>query len=213
MQFHELAATFCLSAALMTAVHAQTRAITGGGGQHANKPRPAAAALPGDIELIPIQVQLRVPLGPPAGARPTHPQTPDMTPSPPLALSVRAATAAIDACTADGWRVGVAVTDAAGDLRVGLAADGVSPDRVYTAIRKDIAAAAFGVPTRALRQTMPSNPRMLAHLTSDMSVLPGAVPLIVHGHVIGAVGASGALAFEEEKCALIGAQIIDAGMK
>lgn len=117
------------------------------------------------------------------------------------------------AADADGWCVGVAVTDAAGDLRVGLAADGVSPDRVYTAIRKDIAAAAFGAPTRTLRRAMSSNPQMLARLTPVMSVLPGAVPLIVHGHVIGAVGASGAMAFEEEKCALIGARIIESGLK
>lgn len=206
-----LLAACCTSALLLTAAHARTP--TTGGAPHAAKPRPAAAALPGDIELIPIQVQLHVPLGPPAGTPPTHAQASDTTPSPPLDLSLKAAKGAIDACTADGWRVGVAVTDAAGHLRVGLAADGVSPDRVYTAIRKDVAAAAFGVPTRSLRKTLPGNPRMLARVKPDMSVLPGAVPIIVHDQVLGAVGASGAMAFEEEKCALIGARIIEAGLK
>lgn len=201
----------CISVLTLSAAQARTPAAAVG--RQASRPRPAAAALPGDIELIPIQVQLHVPLGPPAGTPPTHAQAPDSTPSPSLDLSLKAAKAAIDACTADGWRVGVAVTDAAGHLRVGLAADGVSPDRVYTAIRKDIAAAAFGVPTRSLRKTMPSTPSMLARLQPDMSVLPGAVPLIVHGRVIGAVGASGAMAFEEEKCALVGARIIEAGLK
>lgn len=211
MRIDKLAATCCISALVMAAAYAQPATVAG---RHpTNKPRPAVAALPGDIQLIPIRVQLHVPLGPPAGTPPNHPQTPDTTPSPPLALSIKAATAAINACTADGWRVGVAVTDAAGDLRVGLAADGVSPDRVYTAIRKDVAAAAFGVRTRSLRSTLSSNKAMLARLTPAMSVLPGGVPLIVHGRVIGAVAASGAMAFEEEKCALVGAHMIEAGMK
>lgn len=211
MSFRELAAASCASMLLLAAAYARTPVTARA--QRPSTPRPATAALPGDIELIPIHVQLHVPLGPPAGTPPTHAQAPDTTPSPPLDLSLKAAKAAIDACTADGWRVGVAVTDAAGHLRVGLAADGVSPDRVYTAIRKDITAAAFGVPTRTLRQTLPSSPEMMARVKPGMSVLPGAVPLIVHGRVIGAVGASGAMAFEEEKCALVGARIVEAGLK
>jgi uncharacterized protein GlcG (DUF336 family) len=208
----KLTAACFVSALMLSAAQAQTRAITTNGGGAA-RARPALAALPGDLQLPPIQVQLHVRLGPPAGTPPRQVQSPDTTPAAPLNLSLKAAKAAIEACTADGWRVGVAVTDAAGDLRVGLAANGASPRRVYTAIRKDIAAAAFGVPTRALRRTMPGTPAMLARLKPDMSVLPGAVPLIVGGRVIGAIGASGAMAYEEEKCAIIGARIIESGFK
>jgi uncharacterized protein GlcG (DUF336 family) len=100
--------------------------------------------------------------------------------------------------------VGVAVTDAAGHLKVGLSADGVSPDRVYTALRKDITAATLKLPTLALREKLASDPALMAQIKPNMSVLPGAIPIVAGDRVIGAIAASGAMAYEEEGCVKIG---------
>jgi uncharacterized protein GlcG (DUF336 family) len=171
------------------------------------------AAMPGDIVLPTLDEQLHVPLGPPAGTRPTHVPAADPTPSPPLELALEAAKTAVDTCAADGYRVGVAVTDAEGHLRAGLAADGVSPDRVYTAVRKSITAAKFKMPTRTLRDVLPNNPAMMAQITPAMAVLPGAIPIMVGNRVIGAIGASGTMAYEEEKCVTVGLQKIQSRLK
>jgi len=181
-----------------------------------NRPPPALispAAMPGDIVLPTVEEQLHVPLGPPAGTRPTRVPPAYPTPSPPLDLALEAAKAAIDSCAADGYRVGVAVTDAEGHIRVGLAADGVSPDRVYTAVRKSLSAATFKVPTRALRDTMPNNPELLSQVKPAMAVLPGGIPIMVDGRVIGGMASSGATAYEEEKCVNAGLDKIRSRLK
>ena len=94
-----------------------------------------------------------------------------------------------------------------------LAADGVAPNRVYMALRKDITAAAFGISTVALREKIAADPSLLKQLKPNMSVLPGGMPILVEGRVVGAIASSGAFAYEEEKCVRAGLQEIQAQLK
>jgi uncharacterized protein GlcG (DUF336 family) len=125
-----------------------------------------------------------------------------------MELALEAAHTAILTCLADGYRIGVAVTDANGQILVGLAADGAAPGRVYTAVRKDLTAAAFKMPTSLLREKFLANPALLAQLKPNMSVFPGALPIMIGDQVLGAIGGSGGTIYEEEHCARAGAEKI-----
>jgi len=173
------------------------------------------AAFPGDVSGsgAPNEQQLHVPLGPPAGTHAQGLPPPDPTPGPPLNLAVEAAQAAVNACLADGYRVGVAVTDTAGHLKAALSADGVIPSRVYIAIRKDVTVVTFGQSTLSLREKFLSDPALMARVKPNMSLLPGGMPIMVGDRLVGAIASSGAEAYEEEKCDRAGLQKIQKRLK
>jgi uncharacterized protein GlcG (DUF336 family) len=175
-------------------------------------PGPNPTGLPGDSPLPSIEFQLHATAGPHPGIG-TQPETHNATPGPPVALALEAARAALDACTAKGFRIGVAVTDSAGQLRVGIAADGGSPGRIFTAVRKDLAAIAFKMPTSAARAMILANPTLLATLKPNMSIFPGAVPIMVGERVLGAIAASGATGDQEEQCATLGLKRIQGRLR
>jgi uncharacterized protein GlcG (DUF336 family) len=122
--------------------------------------------------------------------------------------------AALEACARDGLRVGVAVTDSAGTLQLGLTADGATPGRIFMATRKDIAALAFKSPTSVVQQKLrDKDAAALAALKPNMVVYPGAVPLMAGERVLGAIGASGATGEQDQACAAAGAAKIQARLK
>jgi len=177
---------------------------------------PAPTALPGDaaMPVDSIDFQLHVSMGPAAGPRPnTETATAAAKPNMPLDLALEAAMTAIESCRADGYSVAVAVTDDAGQLLVGMSGDGVAPGRVYIAVRKDLAAVVFKVPTSALRTRIPADPVMRSQIKPNMSVLPGAIPIMIGDRAVGAIGTSGAYGNEEEKCAREGVEKIKARLK
>jgi uncharacterized protein GlcG (DUF336 family) len=202
-------ATLCFSFILTApvALNAQTPA----GMPPENAPS-APEALPGDVPLPSVDVQLSVPLRPPTGKAP---QSRTVTASSKLTLdlAMEAANAAINACLADGYRVGVAVTDETGQIRVGLAANGAAHGRVYTAVRKDVTAVTFKLPTSAVRDKMAVDPSLRAQFKPNMVVFAGAVPLMAGDSLLGAIAASGASSNQDEKCARIGAEKIQARLK
>ena len=159
--------------------------------------------MPGDSPMPGIDFQLSVSAAPSA-ANAHAQEKPVPPPAIPMALALEAAQAAIASCSADGFRVGVAVTDESGNLIVGMNADGAAPSRAYTAVRKAMTAAVFKDKNSALQSRFLADPAMRARITSAMSVFPGAVPIKVGDKVLGAVGASGATGYEEEKCASAG---------
>lgn len=185
----------CLAAILLSSAAWEARAQIA----------PDPTRLPGDLPPPPLAVLLHPPTN-----RPLEPA--DTTPAPPMALALEAAQAAIAACAVDHLRIGVAVTDAAGQLRVGLTAEGVAPGAIYHAVRKDLAAITFRAPTSEVQARFRSDPATPG-LESNMTVNPGAVPLIVDDRVIGAIGASGATAQQDEACASAGAARIKDRLK
>lgn len=130
------------------------------------------------------------------------------TPGPSLSQSVEAARAAVDTCAAAGFRIGVAVIDSVGEARALLTADGTDGSHAYVAVRKALVALRFEMPSSKASELVPKDPELLARVTPNMFVAGGAVPIIVSGETIGAIGVSGARGAapgqQDELCAAAG---------
>jgi uncharacterized protein GlcG (DUF336 family) len=171
------------------------------------------AALPGDFADMTQAGQLTVGLGPPAGTRSTRPPLIDTTPSPGADLALEAVQAVVTSCAEDGYVVAAAVTDAAGKLKAALAPDGTRTNGVYMALRKDVTVVAFRMSTLELREKIAKEPSMMSQVKPNMALLPGGLPIMKGDVLVGAISASGAAAYEEEKCARAGLQKIQARLK
>ena len=150
-------------------------------------------ALPGDV-LPPFGM-----VGPDGALTPTPhelppgivlgPNRPPETtaPGPSLAVSTRAAQAAVAACRAAGYRIGVAVIDSAGQARVLLNGDGTDGSHGFVAMRKAEAALAFDMPSSEASDRAQQDQAMLKRVTPAMLLDGGAVPIRAHGRLIGAI--------------------------
>ncbi len=155
------------------------------------------AALPGDMPPPALSVMLRPPSG-----RPLPP--PDTTPAVPEALALEAVTTALKTCTDQSLRVGVALTDSQGHLRVGLSGDGTGGAAVYGAVRKDLSALEFRQPTSVVQERLRADATLASRVKPNMEVRPGAVPIIGPSGVLGALAVDGATAQQDESCAAAG---------
>lgn len=149
-------------------------------------------------------------LQPPPVPSPGHPG-PDMrnkVPGPTFIQALAMAQAALASCTAHGQNVGVAVIDSSGQPRIGLVADGALGGNVYTAVRKGLAALAFGEPTSRVSAHLQHGGIRATQITADMVPWAGAVPFRRHGKIIGAIAVSGAASSLDEACAKAGAAVM-----
>lgn len=138
-------------------------------------------------------------------------------PGPSLVLAVEAAQAAMSACGAQGYRVGVAVIDSAGEARVMLTADGADGSHVFVAMRKALTALEFKVKSSEASESVLRDKASLARVKPNMFVMAGAVPIFSGAVAIGAIGVSGAAGMPfghlDEVCAAAGVQKIRLGLK
>jgi uncharacterized protein GlcG (DUF336 family) len=129
-------------------------------------------------------------------------------PGPSMSQAIEAARAAVDTCAAAGYRIGVAVIDSVGEARALLSADGSDGSHVYVAVRKALVALRFEMPSSKASELVPKDPELLARVTPNMFVTGGAVPIMVSGETIGAIGVSGArggvMGQQDEICAAAG---------
>lgn len=196
------------SVALMLAANASAQSDHAAPTQNPANPQ----AMPGDFFDIPQSVQVKVPLGPPAGPNPRpSASAPAPVPGPGLPLAVVAAQAAEASCRADGYTVAVAVTDSAGNLKAALAPDGTRSNGVYMAMHKALTVVGFRMSTLDLRAKIEADPSVMAQVKPNMSLLPGGLPIFRDKVFIGAIATSGAAAHEEEKCAQAGIAALLAG--
>lgn len=162
-------------------------------------------ALPGD-NLPPSLAAVTAPPQPinPNATRPSPP------PSPSLEKALQAAQAALAKCKADGYDVGVAVSNSVGGMIVGIQSEAAFPGRVYNAARKNLVAIEFGKPNSVVRDRLRAGDfATLARVKPNMTLLPGALPLYTEGKLIGAIGVSGAPGGErDEVCAVAGAAVL-----
>ena len=156
--------------------------------------------LPSDAPPPPMARMLAPPARPVPGAVPGI-VAPDSTPALPMDVAVDLARAAIAACATEGLRVGAAVSDSAGNLRVGLTGDGARPGRIFTASRKNVGVIAFGLPTSDIQAKLRADPALLAEVKPNMAVMPGGIPIMSGGKIIGALAVSGATSLQDEDCA------------
>lgn len=126
-----------------------------------------------------------------------------------LARAERAARAALAKAGAMGIGMTVSVVDEAGRLVVTLKGDGTGFLTTETSRAKAVAAVAFRRSTRELVELQKSNPVFFAAVPaiSRSEALPstGAVPILVDGRVIGAIGCGGGSPDEDHECATAGA--------
>jgi len=135
---------------------------------------------------------------------------------PSLDLALEAAQATLADCTARGHRVGVSVVDAAGVLKVALAADGASSRGVQSGNNKAVTALTFKLPSGQVGEQIKTDADLAARVAANPSFnsRAGGVLLQVGGEVIGAIGVGGARGSEnDEACALTGVKKIQDRLK
>jgi uncharacterized protein GlcG (DUF336 family) len=129
-----------------------------------------------------------------------------------LEIADRAARAALARAAAMGIGMTVCVVDEAGRLVVSMKGDRTGFLTTESSRAKAVAAAAFKRPTRELAEMQKTNPVFWSAVPamSRGEALPstGAVPIVVGGRVIGAIGCGGGSPDEDHDCASAGAAAV-----
>jgi glc operon protein GlcG len=106
-------------------------------------------------------------------------------------------------------QISASVCDVGGHLGAFSRMDGASWATIYGAHGKAIASAATGAPSGRIPANLPVMQR-INELTGDRMVYSqGAVPIVFDGQLIGAIGAGGGTAEQDEECAIAGAAVLD----
>ena len=126
-------------------------------------------------------------------------------------LTLEAARNALAAAEAEagrnGWRVSVAVVDAAGELVAFHRMDEAMPTSAQIAQGKARTAARWRRPTRALDSTLAAGRTAILAFEGTIPV-EGGVPIVVNGRVVGGVGVSGVTSQQDAQCARAGAAAV-----
>ena len=123
-----------------------------------------------------------------------------------LSLATQIANAALEACRAKNFKVGVAVVDRGGHVLIAMRDDGTAHHVIELAERKAYTARIFRQTTREFVERIINNPRSqgLKDTTGALASF-GGVPIKVGDDTIGGVGVSGAPGGpNDEGCAAAG---------
>ncbi|HWE75287.1 MAG TPA: heme-binding protein [Stellaceae bacterium] len=126
----------------------------------------------------------------PAPAQQAAPQAPTPYGLPiDLALARKAADAAVAKAKATGFPSAVAIVGPAGELIFLEKMDNANNSTSELAIRKASGAAAFRRPTKLFEDQLAQRP-----VVGQLGVIAvgGGIPIIIRGHIVGAIGSSGA---------------------
>jgi uncharacterized protein GlcG (DUF336 family) len=135
---------------------------------------------------------------------------------PALDVALEAAQVALATCTANGYKVGVTVVDSAGIQKVVLAADGASQRGVESGAGKAFTVITFKTSSATVAHQAETDKDLAARLAADpkQRARAGALPLVVAGEVIGAIGVGGAPGGEkDEACAAAGIEKVKDRLK
>ncbi len=139
---------------------------------------------------------------------PTAAQTPvPAARGPAVNLALEAAQTALATCQANGYKVGVSVVDSAGVVRVALASDGAPQRAVESGNGKAFTVITYKTSSAEVAKKAEKDPDLTAKLNADpkQRARAGALPLLVAGEVIGAIGVGGAPGGDkDEACAAAG---------
>lgn len=127
------------------------------------------------------------------------------------AINAEGAKAALAAAEAEarknGWELSIAVVDPAGELVAFLRMDGASFASVQTALGKARTAGRYRRPTQVFDSLINSGRYNMLNM-ENMMPLEGAVPIVLGGVVVGAIGASGATSAQDAVAARAGAAVV-----
>jgi glc operon protein GlcG len=106
----------------------------------------------------------------------------------------RALDAAVTRADEMGAKVGIAILDAGGHVRVLVRLDGANLFAADWALGKALTAVSSGMPTDEFRRFAAGDPAVLAAVSArpGFNVLPGGVPIRVDDLIAGAIGVAGA---------------------
>lgn len=123
-----------------------------------------------------------------------------------LALANEAAAAALQFCTAQTWKVSVAVVDRAGQLKVLLRADDASAHTIDSSRRKAYTAASLRENTSIMLERVQKTPGAATlPMIDGFLILGGGMPIRAGDEVIGAIGIGGAPGGHlDDQCAEVG---------
>jgi len=124
-----------------------------------------------------------------------------------IRLAKRAAAAALAHAGPLGWQVAIAVVDDGGRLMYFERSDDVSWGSGAVALAKAESAAAYRRGTLVFDQRLGGG-RMAVLGQPHAFPIEGGVPLMLHGHCVGAIGASGALAKQDTELCEAGARAL-----
>jgi uncharacterized protein GlcG (DUF336 family) len=101
----------------------------------------------------------------------------------------------------------VAVVDSAGHLLASQRMDGAALGAMQLAVGKAFTAASWATPSGEFRESTQPGGDDWGWNTTDprIVVYAGGIPLLVDGELVGAIGASGGTAGEDEECVLAAA--------
>lgn len=119
------------------------------------------------------------------------------------------AAAAVEEATQRGWPFSIAVTDPSGDLVYLERMDGVHVASWTIAMEKARTAARYRRPTKVFFDAIESGRTFLMTLSPSLVAVPGGIPIIDGGRIIGAIGASGGTGEQDELIAQRGVAIFE----
>jgi uncharacterized protein GlcG (DUF336 family) len=125
----------------------------------------------------------------------------------PLDLALQAATAALEECEDQGYRVAVTVVDQAGVEKVVLKGDRAGPHTLGSSFKKAFTAASLGSVTAGLVDRVTKDPTLegLASMDERILLLGGGLPIRVNDEIVGGIGVGGAPSgLIDETCAQAG---------
>lgn len=134
----------------------------------------------------------------------------------PVYLAAKAAQAGMEKCTADGYRVSVAVVDRAGVLRALVREDGAGPHTVDSSRKKAYTSASLKRSTGELAELVAKMPAVqgLQDMNENILILGGGLPIEMGGEVVGGIGVGGAPGGHlDAACAQAGLESIGAAPK
>jgi uncharacterized protein GlcG (DUF336 family) len=120
-------------------------------------------------------------------------------------MGITIAQTALATCTANGYRVSVAVLGRNGEI---------GPHTLENSMRKAYTARTFRVPSGEIVQRVKENPQYFGIHLSNVIAAQGGLPINVGDDTIGSVGVSGAPGGEkDEACAKAGIEKVAAELK
>ncbi len=125
-----------------------------------------------------------------------------------------AATAALEQCRKDGYKVTVTVLNRAGRTAVVLHDDGANPHTIENSLRKAYTSLTFRTPSGEFGKRVTSSPTGAGVLHLDkVTTLEGALPIKAGEEIVGAIGVSGAPGGDKDAaCAQMGIDRIAKGL-
>ena len=101
-----------------------------------------------------------------------------------------------------GVPMSIWVVDQAGAPKAMLQMDGVPLVSTHLSRKKAVTSASVKVPTEMLSNMVKDAPAEMAAITQvGLVVLKGGHPVVVDGHVVGAIGVGGGMGEQDDECA------------